>query len=126
MSNFIISMEKITTLRKHTFMIYPESENLRIFDIDTTFDSNNAAITLTNNLPHSFLTGSFGVQIGVLLIKFLDDEGSELKSEKRVFVQELRTNIPSGESKKLFFYLPEMTKMINIKVFRKIRLEKNR
>jgi nitrate/TMAO reductase-like tetraheme cytochrome c subunit len=120
-SNFIVSMEKTSALRKHTFRIYPEQEKRQIFEIETSFDSNSVTIELKNNLPHSFPTGNFGVQIGILQIKFMDNEGNELRSNKIEFVQELKTDIPSGESGKLIFSLPEKTIKINIIVSREGR-----
>ena len=123
-SNFIVSMEKTSTLRKHTFMIYPDAENQQFFEIETAFDSNTITIELKNNLPHSFPTGNFGVQIGTIQIKFLDTEGNELKSEKIEFIQELKTNLPSSQSKKWTFDLPEKTKQINISISREGHSEK--
>jgi hypothetical protein len=120
-SNFIVSMEKASTLQKHTFMIYPESENQQIFELKTAFDSNTITVELINNLPHSFPTGNFGVQIGILQIEFFDEEGNELNSENIEFVQELKTNLPSGQSKKWIFNLPEKTKKANIIISREGR-----
>jgi len=123
-SNFLVSMEKNAALRKHTFMIYPEQEGYQLFEIETFFDSNSITIELKNNLPHSFPTGNFGVQIGVLQIKFLDSDENELESEKIEFVQEIKTNIPSGQSKKLIFNLPEQTTKINVIISREGRAGK--
>ena len=120
-SNFLVSMEKTATLRKHTFMIYPKQEDAVLFDIETSFDSNSVTIELENKLPHSFPTGNFGVQIGVLLVKFKDENGFEISSERKEFIQEIKTNIPSGKSNELKFNLPENSIKIDITVSREGR-----
>lgn len=117
-SKLIVSMEKQITLRKHTFMIYPQSEDQETFELHTAIEENFITVELINHLPHSFPTGNFGVQIGVMRIQFMDADNNELQTSRYEFVQELKTNLPSGQSKKWIWDMPQSAVKIKIQLLR--------
>lgn len=117
-SKLIVSMEKQLFLRKHTFMIYPQSADQETFELHTDIEGNHITVELLNHLPHSFPTGNFGVQIGVILVQFIDADDNELKASRYEFVQELKTNLPSGQSKKWTWDLPQSAAKMKIQLLR--------
>jgi len=121
LSKLIVSMEKQINLRKHTFKIYPQSEVQETFELHTAVGENNVTVELLNHLPHSFPTGDFGVQIGVMLIRFIDTDNNELQTIRYEFIQELKTNLSSGQSKKWTWDLPRSAAKIKIQLFRQGR-----
>lgn len=124
-SGLIVSIEKKVSLRKHTFMIYPEPTGREMFDLKTTLDGNNITIELNNLLPHSLPTGNFGVQIGILKVGFIDSDNHELGMNEIEFVQELKTSLLSGQSKKWTFNLPPTTVKMKVLLLRRGRAGKN-
>jgi nitrate/TMAO reductase-like tetraheme cytochrome c subunit len=124
-SGLIVSIEKKGTLRKHTFKIYPRPEGQEVFDLKTALDANNIIIELKNLLPHSFPTGNFGVQIGILRASFIDANNHELDMNEIEFVQELKTNLLSGQSKKWTFHIPPAAVKLKVLLFRRGRAGKN-
>jgi len=118
MSKLIVAMEKQINLRKHTFMIYPQSEDQETLELHTVFGENRVMIELLNRLPHSFPTGNFGVQIGVMLVRFMDADNNELQTSRYEFVQELKTNLASGQSKKWTWDLPQSAAKMKIQLLR--------
>jgi nitrate/TMAO reductase-like tetraheme cytochrome c subunit len=121
LSKLIVSMEKQIDLRKHTFMIYPQSEAQEIFELHTVVGENNVTVELLNHLPHSFPTGNFGVQIGVMLVRFIGADNNDLQTIRYEFIQELKTNLPSGRSRKWTWDLPQSAAKIKIQLFRQGR-----
>jgi nitrate/TMAO reductase-like tetraheme cytochrome c subunit len=124
-SGLIVSIEKKGTLRKHTFKIYPKPLGKEVFDLRTTLEANNITIELKNLLPHSFPTGNFGVQIGILQISFMAIDNNILGTHEIEFVQELKTNLLSGQSKKWTFNLPPTAVKMKILLLRRGRAGKN-
>jgi nitrate/TMAO reductase-like tetraheme cytochrome c subunit len=117
-SKLIVSMEKQITLRKHTFMIYSQFADQETFELHTVFEEKHVTIELLNRLPHSFPTGNFGVQIGVMLVQFMDADNHELQTSRYEFVQELKTNLPSGQSQKWMLDLPQSAAKMKIQLLR--------
>jgi hypothetical protein len=120
-SKLIVSMEKQISLRKHTFMIYPQYEDQEIFKLQTTVEESCITVELFSHLPHSFPTGNFGVQIGVMLVRFMDADNNELQTIRYEFIQELKTNLSSGQSKKWTWDLPQSATKMKIQLFRRGR-----
>lgn len=120
-SKLIVSMERQINLRKHTFMIYPQSEDQEIFKFHTSVEENNITVEFFNRLPHSFPTGNFGVQVGVMLVQFMNADNNELQTIRYEFIQELKTNLSSGQSKKWTWDLPQSAAKIKIQLFRQGR-----
>ncbi|HUU17218.1 MAG TPA: multiheme c-type cytochrome [Sedimentisphaerales bacterium] len=117
-SKLIVSMEKQINLRKHTFMIYPQSADQEIFELHTAIEEKHVTVELLNLLPHSFPTGNFGVQIGVMLVQFMDADSHELQTHRYEFVQELKTNLPSGQSKIWTWDMPQSAAKMKIQLLR--------
>ena len=124
-SDFIVSMEKASSQRRHTFTLDPQSMDAKTFDLNTVIDNKQIAVELHNHLAHSFPTGDFGVQIGILSVQYLDADNRQVKTARVELLQELKTAIPSGQSQKWTWDIPSGASSLKIQLFRQGRSEQD-
>jgi hypothetical protein len=117
-SSLLVSFEKSVPQRIHTFAI-PSTESAKgMFELNASFSAGQVAIDLVNRTPHALPTGDYGFQIGVVEVSYLASINNEIRQDRAELVQELKTQLPSGQSKRWTFDLPPTAARVKVRLLR--------
>lgn len=117
-SSWLVSFEKAGPQRKHTFAIPPVESLAGMFDLKVTFSSGRSSLEVVNRTPHSLPTGDYGFQAGVIETTCFDSNNTPVRQDRIELVQELKTHLPSGQSRQWSFDLPPSAAHIQVRLLR--------